>query len=400
MNTSTFSARALAAFASLAAVGACRVASTAPTTPVAQASASTPAPAQAPGPRYKLQKIADVEVADGAKGLNNRGQVLLGTEGSKIVLWQDGKLRFLPAVARTRAGSSRRSGRSRSVAIWDALDINDRGQIAGLASDGQACVYHNGKLQLLGAMGKSGKWDSKGANPIASERFIDRNTGAAINQAGDIVGTSYTPQPTERVFTGARSEGATQSWLLRRAGSGSALLLPLGKYGCYARDINAGGHVVGSFSQDTTGEGFSIDRAFVWDSASNQRRDLGEGFANAINNKGQAVGGTGDAVNNDEARALLWQDGQKSDLGLGEALDINAAGQVVGQAKTDDKWKSMGAMLWQDGQRIMLKDRLDKDYKVRLDSARLINDRGQIVVLAYPAADALAYYALLTPVGG
>lgn len=345
-------------------------------------------------PRYQLQKIADVQVADGAVALNNRGQVLLGTEGSKIVLWQEGKVRSLSAVATSR--SSRR--RSRSVAIWDAHDINDRGQIVGIASDGQACVYHNGRLQLLGALSESKKWDSKAANPIASARFISRNTAQAINAGGDIVGTSYTPRPTEKVFSGAREEGAPQSWLLRK--SGSAMTLPAGKYWSEARDINDAGQVVGTFSQSTTVEGFSIDRAFVWDSASNERRDLGEGFANSINNKGQIAGGTGDAVNNEDAHALLWQDGQKSDLGTGEALDINEAGQVVGRAQTDDKWKSVAAMLWQGGQRIMLKDRLDKDYKVRLESARLINDRGQIVVLAYPAGVALAYYALLTPVEG
>ena len=351
-------------------------------------------------PRYKLQRIADVQTGDGAVAMNNRGQVLLGTESSKILLWQDGKVRALPAVA-TAGSTSRRRGRARrargggrSVAIWDAHDINDRGQIVGLAADGQACVYHNGRLRLLGALSNSGKWDGGAASPRQKAGFCSLNTASSINEAGDVIGTSFTPAPTERVFSGAKEEGATQSWLLRRGSTASATILQ-SKYGCYARDINESGHVAGSFGRDTTAEGFSVDRAFVWDG---QMRDLGEGRAAAINDRGQIVGGSGDAENDSSARALLWQDGQKRDLGPGEAADINNAGQIVGKAKTSDKWKSVAAILWQDGQPILLKDRLDKDYNVRLESARLINDRGQIVVRAYPGGGALAFYALLTPI--
>lgn len=108
-----------------------------------------------------------------------------------------------------------------------------------------------------------------------------------------------------------------------------------------------------------------------------------DGFANAINDHGQAVGGTGNCeqdYSNQPQHAVLWENGAATDLGnLGGttnnlATDINNRGQVVGTSNVSGDTTSR-AFLWQDGVMLDL-GTLAGDFSSK---ANAINSEGQLV---------------------
>ena len=114
------------------------------------------------------------------------------------------------------------------------------------------------------------------------------------------------------------------------------------------------------------------------------------GFADGINEKGQAVGGTGNCaltVQNQTNHAVLWENGAATDLGsLGGttnnlATDINNQGQVVGKSNVLGD-KISHAFLWQNGTMTDL-GTLAGDFSSQADA---INNLGQVVGLSCDAS--------------
>jgi probable HAF family extracellular repeat protein len=111
--------------------------------------------------------------------------------------------------------------------------------------------------------------------------------------------------------------------------------------------INDRGQVVGTSSTPAGGQ-----HAFLWqDGIVTDLGTLGGLFsaARAINNRGQIVGVAEDA--NGDAHAVLWENGAIIDLGtLGgpssQARAINDRGQIVGDGLTADG--SLRAFLWEN----------------------------------------------------
>lgn len=108
-----------------------------------------------------------------------------------------------------------------------------------------------------------------------------------------------------------------------------------------------------------------------------------DGFANAINDHGQAVGGTGNCeqdYSNQPQHAVLWQNGTATDLGsLGGttnnlATGINSRGQVVGKSNVSGD-ATTHAFLWQNGAMTDL-GTLAGDFA---SQANAINSEGQLV---------------------
>src|ERR1700730_9728596 len=102
-----------------------------------------------------------------------------------------------------------------------------------------------------------------------------------------------------------------------------------------------------------------------------------DGSANAINDEGQAVGGTGDCTRN--FHGVRWEHGTVPDLGtLGglvlSPFDINNRGQVVGRAFSPGFTTILG-FLWQNGVATNLGTLPPDVFSLALG----INDKGQIV---------------------
>jgi probable HAF family extracellular repeat protein len=115
-----------------------------------------------------------------------------------------------------------------------------------------------------------------------------------------------------------------------------------------------------------------------------------DGFAQGINDKGQAVGGTGDCaltVQNETNHAVLWENGAATDLGsLGGttnnlATGINNRGQVVGKSNVSSN-TTFHAFLWQNGKMTNL-GTLAGDFSSQADA---INGKGQVAGLSCDAS--------------
>jgi len=115
-----------------------------------------------------------------------------------------------------------------------------------------------------------------------------------------------------------------------------------------------------------------------------------DGFAQGINDEGQAVGGTGDCAltaQDQTNHAVLWDNGAATDLGsLGGttnnlATGINDQGQVVGKSNVSGDTTSH-AFLWQNGVMADL-GTLAGDFSSLADA---INSKGQVVGLSCDAS--------------
>jgi probable HAF family extracellular repeat protein len=224
-----------------------------------------------------------------------------------------------------------------------ALGINDNDQVVGVTSTSPASedpTLWNGTIATALDL----------AGGISGAAF-------AINNAGLIVGTTYTMLPN-----GAYQQRATL-W-----SGGLATLLPtLGGTEGLAVAINQLGQAVGwsVASVDPT------SRAVVWDGAT--VTDLGVGTARDINNLGQVIGLS-------SLGATLWNGTTATALGINmEPVAINDAGTIVGNTDSYDpntfRWKTT-ARRWSAGTAVVLTGPVNYQFST---SARDINNAGQIV---------------------
>jgi len=265
--------------------------------------------------------------------------------------------------------------------------INNRGQVAGfsaLRGDRRihAVVWDHGVMTDLGTLG--------GPNSFTPE-------DPAVNSPGAVVGFSETARqdPNKEGFCGlaigfAFGTHVCRSFIWRH---GTMAALPtLGGTNGFATAINNRGQVVGlaeTSHRDPTCPPPQVLRigAVLWQNG--QARQLppfpGDtaAAATAINNQGQAVGASGTCAGvafGNAAHALLWQDGKPIDLGnLGNpfgniAFAINNRGQIVGQAGVPGK-PYHHAFLWQHGTMTDLGTLPGRPASL----ANAINNTGQVV---------------------
>lgn len=150
-----------------------------------------------------------------------------------------------------------------------------------------------------------------------------------------------------------------------------------------ASSMNERGQVVGWSETGAKSELGLVTHGFLWEKG--KMRDLGAGWARAINGRGQILlGGT-----------ALWQKGKVTDLGtLGgeqrEAVAINDRGQVVGWSATKRN-DSLGrpvkhAFLWQTGKMIDL-----NPPGLLRSRAVAINESGQVLIQTFRESGCLDY---------
>jgi probable HAF family extracellular repeat protein len=258
-----------------------------------------------------------------------------------------------------------------------ATALNNRGWEAGnsLLSGDQnvhAFLWRKGVMTDLGTLG--------GPNSFTSEDPV-------LNDSVVVVGFSDTsiPDPNGEDVCGDLTHLICLPYAWQ---NGVITALPLlGGNNGQATGINNRGQMVGiseTPNPDPTCSLFSLQvEAVVWQHGQGQELPPfpgdPDGVANAINEKGDAVGGTGCATGT--LHPVLWQNGTVIDLGnLGGArgnvaFDVNNKGQVVGQSDLPGDTTHHG-FLWtkHDG----MQD-LGTLYGLPVSLANAINDKGQVV---------------------
>jgi len=246
-----------------------------------------------------------------------------------------------------------------------------------------------------------------------------------VNNAGHVVGWSYTPAPEASNDPG----NVTQQVFLYSNGTMGNLLGTLGGVENQAYGINNAGQVVGTASRhafvysnntitdlvtlganqaldinDTgqvAGESFTTNAHYVFLYSNGTMTDLGNlggtySQAQGTNDIGQVVGPSGTIDDNGAQifRAFLYSNGSMTDLGtLGEpnsiAFDINDAGQAVGYADVVSITQPYHAFLYTNGT-VTDVGTLGKT----ISEARGIDSTGQVVRWSYNDGDG-AYNAFV-----
>jgi probable HAF family extracellular repeat protein len=323
-----------------------------------------------------------------AAGINNRGWVAdsstLAGGNVHAFLWRKGALTDLGTLGGPNSFEYSFEG------------VNERGKVVGEAEtstpdpNGEDYCMFNTHLICLAFVWQKGTMTALptlgGNNSVAN----------GVNNRGQIVGQSETPNsdPCSPFFLQVEAV----IWL-----NGQVQELPLfpGDSDGFASAINDKGQAVG-YTGCVTGR----IHAVLWPNGPNgDVIDLGNfggtvNFAYDINNRGQVVGQsnlTGDTTNH----AFLWQNGVMTDLGTlpGDgaslATNINSKTQVVGPSF--DASGNPRAFLWQDGVMTDLNTLIPADSPFSLVEALGINDRGQITGYALVKATGENHGFLATP---
>ena len=277
-----------------------------------------------------------------AQGINANGDVVgwsNGPNGTRGFVYTDASgLVELPGLP----------NRPRTI----ARDINDGGWIVGNATNGgvdlgHAVLWRNGAIEDLGTLAAGPYSDAWG-----------------VNNAGQIVGSSYIDGGTEHAF------------LFTHAG-GMVDLAPAGDTS-HARDINDAGQVTG---YRYVGTGY---HAYRWQNGT--MVDLGtvsglpHSFGFAINSAGRVAGNATSASGNAQVLMRSTDNGLQSIGGVGEtnvAWGINASFQIVGHGRPTAGLKRALIFSDRDGLRD-LNTLIDPASGWFLIAAYDINDAGQI----------------------
>jgi uncharacterized membrane protein len=322
-------------------------------------------------PTYTLTQIEPsrpdafaIEIAD----LNDKGEVVgeILTESGRLgFVWRDGEMTIITGLS-TGPGS---------LALPTA--INNGSDIVGIVgpTSGPLAMF----LIERGQLDDATIIDIPGATEVIP---------TDMNNRGDIVGLLR------------EEEGTAIPFLRERSGEIIHLELPPGHETSGVREINARGDVVGG-TISPAGE----FRAVIWRDGAIEFLPLPAGTessaGHAINDRGQVVGTA-------SILPVLWQRGEPVLLptapGLPDAQpqDINNRGQIVGETQ-DRLTGDLVALFWENEVVYRLDDLISEDDPlepfVRLEIARWINNRGQIVALGQnsqnPLEGRVAY--LLTP---
>jgi probable HAF family extracellular repeat protein len=300
-------------------------------------------------------------------GNSETGEIdaLTGVAEIRAVRWKDGRIMDLGTFGGNHSA---------------AQGINDRGQIVGFALSAIPDPYSFFDLGILGSSGgtetRAFVWQNGHMQDLGTLGGPDA-FAIFVNQRGQVAGQSYT-NSTPNSSTGL----PTQDPFLWENGR----MLDLGTLGGTSggpTGINNRGQVIGQ--SNLAGDQNGSD-PFLWDHG--KLIDLFTSTiggnpisANALNDAGEIVGGG--VFANRPFDAYLWRNGVATDLGavvgdcFSEALAMNSRGQIVGGSFSCDG-STTRSFLWEKGSMVDLNTLIPPNSDLQLVEALTINDRGEI----------------------
>jgi probable HAF family extracellular repeat protein len=261
--------------------------------------------------------------------------------------------------------------------------INDRGQVAGFATNAIPVPFQAGIPVSIAAVGcdvdlpvptesRAFIWDGGAIQDLGTLGGTD-SCAVSINERGQVAGYS---------FTDTSSNPPVHPFLWHHGTMSD--LGTLGGTFALTNALNNKDEVAGlSFLA-----GDSVFHPSLW--YRGQIIDLGTlggdaGFAESLNDATEVVG-RADVPGSQTFHAFRWRHGVMTDLGTQdgdpctEAFSINSSGQVVGGSQ-DCANTFLHAFLWEDGGPIIdLNTFVPASSNLTLTLATLINDRGEIAV--------------------
>ena len=212
--------------------------------------------------------------------------------------------------------------------------------------------------------------------------------GKGLNERGQVVGAAETstPDPLGQNFCGMGTGLVCSPFIWQ---NGVMTQLPtLGGYNGIIYDVNNRGVMAGQAQNTTLDPTCTAStqeaKPVLWENGQIQELPTvpgdNDGNAYEINDRGQAVGSSGNCPDFGSAHAVLWENGTLTDLGNfggtmnNAAFDINNRGQVVGSS--DLPGDTGHAFLWTKEGGLQDLGTLPGDTA---SSTGGINDKGQVV---------------------
>ncbi len=305
-----------------------------------------------------------------------------------------------------------------SVQSAQAFDVNDAGQVVGIAGN-RAFLWQNGTKTDLGALGGGSAASASGINeagqvvcrsavatPPSGTHAVLWNNGAITDLTPDLPSNQGADASAINEVGQVVVNISYQAAFVWQNGTRT----PLGHLGggnSFASDINDSGMVVGSSYTDQMTPLGLMQHPFVWQTG--VMTDLGllegdeDGGAAAINSAGQIVGSSGRTdpeTYESFYRAFLYSNGVMTALPVPSweayAGDINDAGVVVGSMRAGGGVSNFHGWVYIDGVVTNLNTLIQAGTGLHIAYANAINNAGQIAATAF---DAHGHYhaVLLTP---
>lgn len=301
-----------------------------------------------------------------------------------------------------------------AVQSAEARDVNDASQVVG-NSGNKPFLWQNGVMTDLGSLGgtSSVAYAINGAGHIVGQSSTPNNAArhATLWDHGAIIdllpGIAYSRATAINILREIVGETDTFAFLWRNGNVTN--LGHLGGGVTYANDINDAGQVVGaSYTNQGTPLTGPLAHAYVWQN--NVMTDLGvlpgldDSGAAAINSNGVIVGSsshTDPDTYEITSGSFIYQNGTMTALPVPSqesyAGDINDSGVVVGSMRAPGGVSNFHAYVYKDGFVTNLNSLIPSGSDLHLAYARAVSNAGEIVGTAF---DSRGFYHafLLTPV--